>query len=128
MICGICQTNLPDEAIACWKCGSPISERPEGPAKPNVPPNSRAKKDKIDPLFVVLTLLISVALFVCVGWAIPFTVWGSVIAYSGQFPQWSSTIDALSGVLFYASAVGVFAGTWWGSYQILRRLTAKPSG
>ncbi len=119
MICASCQTVLPDEAIACWKCGAPMA----GPAsRPAVP------KRPVDLLLAILTLVISIAVFVCLGWAIPFTVWGLITSTAKQYPEWSGVLEMVSGVAFVASAVGFFGGTWWGGYKVLERLTAKPGG
>lgn len=119
MICASCQTPLPEEAIACWKCGAPIGASAPQAALPKRP---------VDPLLVVLTLLVSVGVFVCLGWAIPFTIWGLITSSAKQYPEWSGILDIVSGAAFVLSALGFFGGTWWGSYQILERLTAKSGG
>ena len=113
MICSNCQTELPDEAIACWKCGEQMSCSPAKSAK---------HKDGVDPLLVILTLLFSVAFFVCLGWAIPFTIWGNIITVSKDHPEWSALLDMVSGIAFYVSAVGLFIFSWWGSYKLVFRL------
>ncbi len=117
MICANCQMTLPEEAVACWKCGTPIA----APAA-----QAAAPKRPVDPLLLILTLLISVGVFVCLGWAIPFTIWGLITSSAKQYPEWSGILDIVSGAAFVLSALGFFGGTWWASYQVLQRLTAKP--
>ncbi len=60
MICGNCQTTLPDEAVACWKCGLPTKGRASTPsgaptagrtstAPPDAPPSSAASQPSVVP-------------------------------------------------------------------------------
>ncbi len=113
MICSHCLTELPDQAVACWKCGEQTQGKPTATSKP---------LGGADPLLVILTLLFSVAFFICMGWAIPFTIWGNMITASKEHPDWSGLLDIVSGIAFYASAVGLFIVSWWGSYQLVFRL------
>ncbi len=118
MICESCQTALPDEALACWKCGKSI-------AAPTVaPPEARKphKKPKIDPLVAVFTLLFSAVFFACFGWAIPFTVWGRITNIGADYPQWAQIFGVVSGILGVASALLTFVGVWWGSAWLITRI------
>ncbi len=115
MICASCQTPLPEEAIACWKCGRLVV--PAAPA-------ATAAKRPVDLLLVVIALLISVAVFVCLGWAVPFTVWGLITTAGKQYPEWSGAFSIISGAAFILSGLGFFGGTWWGGYKFLERLTS----
>ena len=101
MICANCRTTLPDEAIACWKCGAQVAVAvAKSPAKKNAP----------DLLLVILTFLIASGLFVCMGWAVPFTVWGVITSSASQFPQWASILGVVSGIAFVVSAIAIFGG------------------
>ena len=119
MICNNCQTTLPDQAVACWKCGTPVATAVP-PPEPLAAP--KAKKGEPDLLYVILTFVITAGFFVCAGWAVPFTVWGLIIGSAKEYPQLSGLLDLLSGVGFIASAIAFFAGVWWGAYKISVRL------
>jgi hypothetical protein len=114
MNCENCQTTLPDEAIACWKCGAPVA------ASVALAPS---KKDETDLLFVIITFVISVAFFVCAGWSVPFTIWGLVTNSTKEIPPLSELGGILSGLAFIVAAVAVFGGSWWGSYWLLKRIS-----
>ncbi len=121
MICASCQTPLPEEAIACWKCGKLALPAP--PAAAPAPAAPLAKR-QLDLLLALITLLISVAVFVCLGWAVPFTVWGLITSFGRQYPEWSAAFGIVSGAAFILSALAFFGGTWWGCYKLLQRLTS----
>ena len=116
MNCAKCQTTLPDEAIACWKCGAPVAA-----SIAQLP-----KQDESDLLLALLTFGISIAFFVCAGWSVPFTLWGLI----SNSAQGSSLLASLSGILsglaFVMSTIAVFGGCWWGSYWLLKRI-ARPA-
>ena len=118
MICQKCQTSLPEEAIACWKCGTSTARVPKPPP---------VKKAEPDIFLMILTFVVTGGFFVCAGWAVPFTIWGLIIGTARQYPQLSGLIDILSGAAFIASTVTFFAGIWWGAYKVLKRLTATPA-
>jgi len=115
MICENCQTSLPDEAIACWKCGKPVK-------KPGTPPTPPRKQKPIDPLVAFFTLLFSAGFFGCVGWAVPFTVWGKLSNAATDFPQWAQTLNVVSTVAGVASALVTFVGIWWLSAWLITRI------
>ncbi len=133
MICDNCQTTLPDQAVACWKCGKPLVQVAP-PAIPTSPPTAvlplvpskppEVKKNEPDLLHVIVTFVFTAGFFVCAGWAVPFTVWGLIISSGKQYPELSGLLDVLSGVAFIVSAIGFFAGIWWGAYKISTRLAA----
>jgi ribosomal protein L40E len=112
MICENCRTTLPDDAIACWKCGARLA-----------PPARQAGPDV---LLAILTFVIAGALFACVGWSVPFTVWGLINSAAKDSPQWSGVLGIVSGMAFVLAALAFFGGVWWGSYWLIARLTAKP--
>lgn len=134
MICKNCQTTLPDQAVACWKCGKPIAQlvaqpvaptphpvqappAPETPLKPKI-----KKKPPIDPIVAVFTMIASVIFFACIGWAVPFTVWGKTAEIFKDRPdlaQMSSVLGTAGGVL---SGLILFVGVWWVSAWIITRL------
>ena len=113
MICENCQTTLPDQAVACWKCGKPVTP-------PTV--TTKRKKPPIDPLVAVFTLVLSAVFFGCIGWAIPFTVWGKISNAATDFPQWAQLLGAISLVAGVASALLVFVGLWWLSAWLITRI------
>ena len=117
MICQSCSTVLPDEARACWKCGAQIAA--------TVAP---AKSADLDLLLKIVTFLVAGALFVCVGWSVPFMVWGTLASSANQFPQWSGAIGVVSGIAFVGAAIVFFGGVWWGMYWLLKRVAITPSG
>jgi uncharacterized paraquat-inducible protein A len=116
MICANCQTILPDEAKACWKCGIPLAESASVP-KP---------KGETDLLMAILTFVLTAALFACVGWALPFMVWGTIVSSTKDYPQWSGVLDMFSGVSFFVTAIAFVAIVWRGSYWLITRVT-RPS-
>ncbi len=118
MICENCQTTLPDEALACWKCGKPTGQ-PTTVAQPTSPPH---KKTRIDPLVAVFTLLISAVFFACFGWAVPFTVWGRITNIGADYPQWAQVFGVVSGIAGVASALITFIGVWWLSAWLITRI------
>ena len=112
MNCDKCQTTLPDEAIACWKCGAPVAA-----SIAQLP-----KQDESDLLLAILTLGISIAFFICAGWSVPFTLWG-LISNAVQEPSpLASSSGILSGLVFIGSTLAIFGGCWWGSYWLLKRI------
>lgn len=115
MICENCQTTLPDEALACWKCGKPV-------AQPGMPPAPRKKLKPIDPVVAFITLLLSAVFFGCAGWAVPFTVWGKLTNAASDFPQWAQALSILSTVAGVLSALVTFLGFWWLSAWLITRL------
>ena len=130
MICENCQTTLPDQAVACWKCGKPVAQStaaarqpiptppaPETPLKPKV-----KKKAPIDPVVAVFTMIASVIFFACIGWAVPFTVWGKINSAFADYPQWAQTVGILSTALGVLSAFVLFVGVWWISAWMITRL------
>ena len=119
MICNHCQTTLPDQAVACWKCGAPVAAAVLPPEPLTAP---QAKKREPDLLYVILTFVITAGFFVCAGWAVPFTVWGLIIGSAKQFPALTGLLDIISGIAFILSTFGFFAGVWWGAYKISLRL------
>ncbi len=118
MICESCQTTLPDEAIACWKCGKPITQSATAPL-PGAEPH---KKTKIDPLVAVFTLVLSAVFFACFGWAVPFTVWGKITNFAADYPQWAQVFGVISGIAGVASALITFVGVWWLSAWLVTRV------
>ncbi len=119
MICQSCDTVLPDEARACWKCGTQIAATVA---------NAPAKNTDLDLLLKILTFLVACALFVCVGWSVPFMVWGTITSAANQYPQWSGLSGVVSGIAFVAAAIVFFGGVWWGTYWLLKRVTATTVG
>ena len=113
MNCEKCQTILPDEAIACWKCGTPVAETVQAPPQ----------KDESDLLLAILTFVLSVAFFVCAGWSIPFTLWGLISTSVNGSSLLASLSSILSGLAFVASTIAVFGGCWWGCYWLLKRIS-----
>ena len=118
MKCKNCQTILPDEAIACWKCGTKV-ERPATTAP--------RKKEKPDILIVAAAFIIAAVFFACLGWSIPFMVWG-MITSSAKNSQWSDLMGVVSGISFVATTIAIFGGVWWGSYWLIKNVTVKSSG
>ncbi len=117
VVCDNCHTTLPDSAVACWKCGKQFSS-----ASPPAP-----RKSGPDLLLAIVTLPIAVISFACLGWTIPFTLWGLVVSSASQYPGWSGLLGALGAILFVLATVAVIGGTWWGAYWILNRVNAPPS-
>ncbi len=126
MICEHCQTTLPDQAIACWKCGKPVAAlaAPTTPTAPAV--QAPTSKSEPDVLIVILAFALSAILFVCMGWAIPFTVWGKISGIATDYPQWSNLIGIISGISFVIATIGFLGGVWWGSYWLITRIM-RPS-
>ncbi len=132
MICSSCQTQLPEEAVACWKCGEalqpttglPVPVRRSDAARAHSGGFRRIRDGlaQADPLLVVLTLLFNAAFFICFGWAVPFTIWGNIVELSKQYPEWSALLEIASTSTLLVSAVTFFIGTWWGEYQLIHRL------
>lgn len=123
MICATCQIHLPEQAVACWKCGTPLEAVPA--AVPVLTGPLSRPKAVHDPLLIVITFFISVALFICVGWTRPFTVWGTIVSGGKEDPGLGTFIAIASGAEFIVSTIGTFAITWWGSYTIWRKMIAK---
>ena len=118
MICENCKTLLPDDAVACWKCGTRIAPSPETlPAKP-----------QRDVLHMLAAFFVAVGLFACVGWPLPFVVWGGISSAASSMPQWASMSGIASGVILFGTAIAFVALTWWGSYWVIARMFGKPSG
>ncbi len=117
MICANCQTILPDEALACWKCGTQFA------APPAIAP---AKKTEPDILLVIFTFIASVGFFACAGWSVPFAVWGMISTAAKDSPQWSGWVGILSGISFVVMTIACFGGFWWGSYWVIKRVIASP--
>lgn len=118
MICENCQTTLPDQALACWKCGKPMTP----PVTAPLPIAKPRKMPKIDPLIALFTLIFSTVFFACVGWAVPFTVWGKLTNVATDFPQWAQALGVISGVAGVVSALLTFVGVWWGSAWLITRI------
>jgi hypothetical protein len=119
MLCDNCQTELPDEAAACWKCGKLFK---------SVAAPTPLKKQEPDSLLLVGTFVFSGIFFICGGWAFPFTVWGKMVEYTSHYPEWSSVTGVLSGALFIVTAIAVFGVLWWGSYWLIKRIVTSPAG
>jgi hypothetical protein len=117
MICANCETTLPDEAIACWKCGTQISALTSGTPPPRNEP---------DILLVLLTFVAAVAFFACAGWAVPFTVWGTITTAAKDSPEWSAVLGILGGLAFVVSTIVCFGGFWYGAYWLTKRIIASP--
>ena len=113
MICENCQTPLPDQAVACWKCGKPVA-RPAAPAP--------KKQKPIDPLVAVFTLFFSAVFFGCIGWSVPFTVWGKLNSAVTDFPQWAQAMSVISTIAGVAAALITFVGVWWLSTWLITRI------
>ncbi len=117
MICANCETTLPDEAIACWKCGTQLTALTGGKPPP---------KDEPDVLLVLLTFVAAVAFFACAGWAVPFTVWGMITTVAKDSPEWSGVLGILGGLAFVVSTIVCFGGFWYGAYWLIKRIIASP--
>ena len=118
MICSSCQTTLPDEAIACWKCGKPLAPSVAAPASTSKP----RKKKPIDPIVAFLTLIGSTVFFGCIGWSVPFTVWGKLNNAAADFPQWAQFLGAISTIAGVVAALITFVGIWWLSAWLITRV------
>lgn len=113
MICANCQTSLPDEAVACWKCGTPLAgTAKDAPGKPSEP----------DVLLALLTFFAALIFFACAGWSIPFAIWGNLSTAAKDSPQWSSLLGIVSGLAFIVATVACLGGAWWGSYWLIKRI------
>lgn len=118
MICKNCQTELPDSAVACWKCGTPTAVLGQAPdAKP-----------PRDVLHVVASFLVAAVLFICIGWPLPFVVWGNLSAAASHLPQWASVSGIASGIVLIGTALAFIALAWWMSYWVITRMFGKASG
>lgn len=118
VICANCQTALPDEAVACWKCGTQVA----APATSTLP-----QKPEPDILLVLLTFIAAAAFFVCAGWAVPFTVWGMISTAAKDSPQWSDLLGILGGLAFIVTTIACFGGFWYGAYWVTKRVIAAPN-
>ncbi len=118
MICEHCKTSLPDDAVACWKCGTPT---PKAQQSPNAKP-------KADVLHILASFFIAAVFFVCVGWTVPFTVFGMISTAANDLPQWASVSGIASGIILIGTAIAFIALTWWGAYWVITRLFPKSSG
>jgi hypothetical protein len=118
MICANCKTTLPDNAVACWKCGKPTSQTPQ----------SFGSKQKPDILHILASFFVAVVLFACVGWPLPFVVWGGISSAASGMPQWASVSGIASGIILFGTAIAFVALTWWGSYWVIARMFGKASG
>lgn len=117
MNCANCETPLPDEAIACWKCGTPVAA-----SAAHAPP----RKAEPDILLILLTFAAAVAFFACAGWAVPFTVWGMITTAAKDSPEWSGLLGILGGLAFVVATIACFGGFWYGAYWLTQRVLASP--
>jgi hypothetical protein len=112
MTCKNCQTALPDGAVACWKCGARVDLSPE--TMPTKPPR--------DILHVLGSFLVAVVLFACMGWTVPFAVFGNISVAARNYPQWENISGYASGIIMTLTALAFVGMTWWGSYWVISRL------
>lgn len=117
MICANCKTTLPDDAVACWKCGTPTSQAPRTPES----------KPKPDILHVLAAFFVAVVSFACVGWPLPFVIWGGISQVASHSPQWASVSGIASGAIMIGTTIAFLALTWWAFYWVIARLFGKPS-
>jgi ribosomal protein L40E len=117
MICENCKTVLPDDAVACWKCGTRTPLTPE----------TLSPKPKRDILHMLASFFVAIGVFVCFGWTVPFAVFGNISSAASSLPQWASISGVASGPIMIGTAVAFVALTWWGSYWVISRLFAKAS-
>ncbi len=113
VVCDNCHTTLPDNAVACWKCGRQFpSAHLSAPLKPSGPNIAIA----------VVTFPIALAFFACLGWSIPFTLWGLTVSLGGQNSDGSGLLGAVGTILFAISSIALIGGAWWGAYWIVNRV------
>lgn len=153
MICAGCQTTLPDEAVACWKCGTPTGRGATASpvARPSTPPNiapssvlpvhtlpqpagsppaatAAEERSAHDLLLLIVTFVGNAVFFVCAGWAVPFAIWGNIVSTGKQNPEWASAIELGSGVALVISGLVFFLACWLGSYWVIMRLINPNAG
>ncbi len=113
VVCDNCHTTLPDDAVACWKCGRQFSL---------AHPQKSYKSSGPNLAIAVVTFPIALAFFACLGWSIPFTLWGLTVSLGGQNPNGSGLLGAVGAILFAISSIALIGGAWWGAYWIVNRV------
>lgn len=109
MICEHCKTVLPDDAVACWKCGTPT-----------VRANRRSvAKPPRDVLHILSAFFVAVFSFVCVGWPLPFVV-------VSNLPLWMGMGGPAYGIVLISTTIAFVGFAWWVAYWVITRLFSKP--
>jgi len=66
-------------------------------------------------------------LFACVGWPLPFVIWGGISQAASHLPQRASISGIASGIILIGTALAFIVLAWWGTYWVIARLFGKVS-